>query len=387
MTNTNDLSENQFITLELLPATTDELADSLDRSVSYVYDLVSGLRQKGYDIQQDEQGRYYRGDEVVADPASYIAETRKASGEKQAITRKANALLAEMEYHLTEKLNASEPAISEEYNFSRDGGQHLVIPRGDDHFGEHITNQDGDDTFNSDIAEGRLRTVFDRALGIADMREDAGVSFDGAGLLMCGDHVTNDAIYEGQPHDTDETVREQIERTADIYLEQIKRLSSRFPDVTVACQVGNHGRLGDASVNADGIVFAMLDRMVRESDMDNVTFIQSDRSYYVDLTLRDYAVHMRHGHDSSLEHIGTSAGKQRWLSWLVDHEFDVAFRGHYHMVKEEPINGVPVHMIGSLVPQTEFEESHAISGRAAAAVHGMTDRAPTEWTERVYFDG
>jgi hypothetical protein len=42
-------------------------------------------------------------------------------------------------------------------------------------------------------------------------------------------------------------------------------------------------------------------------------------------------------------------------------------------------------MGGSIVPQTEFEESHALSGRPVAAVHGMTDRAPTEWTEKIYF--
>jgi hypothetical protein len=290
-----------------------------------------------------------------------------------------------MEFGLKKQLQEMEPAVADGGGLQRDGGEHLIIPRGDDHFGEHITNQNGDDTFNSDIAEERVRTVFDNAIAKKEMREDAGVDFDGAGLFLLGDHVTNDAIYEGQKNETDASVKEQINRATEVYLEQIRRLSDQFPHVKVACQVGNHGRLGDASVNADGIMFAMLDKVVRESDMENVTLIQSDRSYYTDFSLRDYDIHIRHGHDSSLEHIGTSAGKQRWLSWLVDHGFDVAFRGHYHMLKEEPINGVPVHMVGSIVAQTEFEESHAISGRPAAAIHGMTDTAPTEWTERIYF--
>jgi hypothetical protein len=152
------------------------------------------------------------------------------------------------------------------------------------------------------------------------------------------------------------------------------------------CQPGNHGRIGSGNpTNADSILYSMLDKVVRASNMDNVTFLQSDRSYYVDFSIRDWDAHLRHGHDASLEHIGTSAGKQRWLSWLVDHGFDVAFRGHYHMLKEEPINGRPVHMGGSIVPQTEFEESHALSGRAVGAIHGATDRAPTEWTEKIYF--
>jgi hypothetical protein len=157
--------------------------------------------------------------------------------------------------------------------------------------------------------------------------------------------------------------------------------------VKVVCQPGNHGRIGNSGnpSNADSILYSMLDAIVRESPMDNVTFLQSDRSYYVDFSIRDWNAHLRHGHDASLGHIGTSAGKQRWLSWLVDHGFDVAFRGHYHQFKEEPINGVPVVMGGSISPQTEFEESHAMSGRAMGAVHGATDRYPLAWSERVWF--
>lgn len=383
---TTDLSTNEYTAYELLPATSQQIADAMDVQMSYVYDLVSAMRDKGYSIKQDNEGLYYDAANGQPDEnPSYVAKTRQKSSDKAAITRKANAILAEMEHNLHEKLSGMEPAVADGGGLQRDGGQHLLIHRTDDHFGEHITNQHGDDVFNSEIAQSRVEKVFDQSIAKAEQREDAGIDFDGVALLMGGDHVTNDAIYEGQKEDTDETVREQIDRCTDVYVEQIRRLSDKFPEVTVACQVGNHGRLQGASVNADGIVFSILDKVVRESEMDNVTFIQSDRSYYVDFSLRDYMIHLRHGHDSSLEHIGTSAGKQRWLSWLVDHEFDVAFRGHYHVYKEEPISGVPVHMGGSIVPQTEFEESHALSGRPVAAIHGMTDTAPTEWTEKIHF--
>lgn len=386
-----NLSENQYTALEIIRsgdgATTQMISSAMEISLSYVYDLITALRRHGYDIKQDTEGRYYDAHVgQTGDPDTYVTNTRTTSASKRAITKTATATLAEMEYRLKSKLQNMEPAIADGGHDFREGGTHLLIHRTDDHFGEHITNTDGEDVFNSDIAQARVERVFDRSIAKAEWREDAGDEFDGAVLMMGGDHVTNDAIYEGQKNETDETVREQIDRCSDVYLEAIRRLSDKFPHVKVACQVGNHGRLESASVNADGIVFSMLDKVVRESAMDNVTFIQNDRSYYTDFTARDYNVHLRHGHDSSLEHIGTSAGKQRWLSWLVDHEFDVAFRGHYHMYKEEPINGVPVHMGGAIVPQTEFEESHAISGRPVAAIHGMTDRAPTEWTEKIYFE-
>lgn len=351
---------------------------------SYVYDLIKALRDAGYEVGQDSEGRYYVGDPESEPPSHSAVQNRKA-GEKAAITRETTALLSEMEHGLQKKLAATDPAVADE-SVRRDGAHDLIIHRTDDHFGEVITNQYGDEVFNSDIAEDRVRRVFDESMAKVEQRRDAGIDFDAAHLLLGGDIVTNDAIYEGQKNETDETVKEQVERAANLYIEQIRQLADEFPEVQVACQVGNHGRLGSASINADGIVYSLMDHVIRESDLDNVTFMQSDKTYYLNFDVRDYRFHLRHGHDSSLEHIGTSAGKQRWLSWLVDHGFDAAFRGHYHVYKEEPINGIPVHMGGSIVPQTDFEESHALSGRPVAAIHGATDVAPTEWTEKIYFN-
>lgn len=113
-------------------------------------------------------------------------------------------------------------------------------------------------------------------------------------------------------------------------MEQIKRLSSRFPTVQVVCQPGNHGAL-EASysdgANADRILYMMLDKAVRQdSSLDNITFIRNDSTAFTNFYTRgnraDYErggawkFHLRHGQDS-LEHIGTSAGKQRWYNWTA----------------------------------------------------------------------
>jgi hypothetical protein len=381
-----NLSQNEYTVQELLPETSSNIADAMDIQVSYVYDLIQGLRQKGVPVVQDSEGRYYIDGEPATDAATYTEATRQTSEGKATITRKAKKSLAEMEHTLKTSLNNYDPAIEDGGPTQRDGNADLIIHRTDDHFGELVTNQHGETVFDSDIAESRVEQVFDKAIATADTREDMGEEFDAAHLLLGGDIITNEAIYEGQAHEIDATLQEQIERAGDVYIENIRRLSEKFPSVQIVCQPGNHGRIGSGNpTNADSILYSMLDKVVRASNMDNVTFLQSDRSYYVDFSIRDWNAHLRHGHDASLEHIGTSAGKQRWLSWLVDHGFDVAFRGHYHMYKEEPINGRPVHMGGSIVPQTEFEESHALSGRAVGAIHGATDRAPTEWTEKIYF--
>lgn len=380
-----DLSENEYAAVNVLPATTTEISEALDVTRSYVYDLIVSARQKGVDIQQDMDGRYYLPDEEATDNPNFTTLTRQLASEKAAITNEAKAILAELEYGLKQTLENTEPPRADRDTVT-EGTQDLIIHRTDDHFGEVVRNQHGEEVFNSDIAEDRVWAAFEQAMAKAESLEDRGVTFEGAHLLHGGDLVTNDVIYEGQKNDTDESVQEQVERASNVYLEQIKELSDRFPYVQVACQVGNHGRLQGASINADGIVYSMMDHMIRENnDIDNVEFIRSDKSYYIDFDIRDYDVHLRHGHDSSLEHIGTNSAKARWRSWLIDHGFDIAFRGHYHQYKAESINGRPVYMGGSIVPQTDFEESHALSGRPVSAIHGAGDIAPDEWTERIYY--
>lgn len=382
-----DLSDNQSTAKNIMPATSSQIASAMGVKVNYVYDLVAELRAKGHNVEQASDGRYYiPGVHELDKQPSHITETKQDSDTKAAITRKAKEYLSELEHSLSDVLDDMEPAVADGGLNHTEGNQDLIVHRTDDHFGELVTNQHGDVVFDSEIAQARVEQVFDEVQEIVDVRRAAGIEFDNVNLLFGGDIITGESIYEGQAHEVDETLEQQIDRAANVYLEGIRQLSDDFPTVQVVCQPGNHGRLGKGNpTNADSILYSALDRTVRESEMDNVTFLQSDRSYYVDFEIRDWNAHLRHGHDSSLEHIGTSAGKQRWLSWLVTHGFDVAFRGHYHTLKEEPIAGRPVVMGGSIVPQTSFEESHALSGRAIGAVHGASDEYPLEWSERITF--
>lgn len=381
---TDTLSERETNILEALPGIPQEIAAELGLTLSHVYGAVGNLKQRGYDIRQDGDGRYYLPDNPPDDEPVNAEAVRQESSTKASITRTAKETLAQMEREIMDQLEGTEPATTD-MEYSRDGTD-LIIHRTDDHFGEVVTNQYGEEVFNSEIAEERVERVFDETMAKVEAREDSGTTFDNANLLLGGDIITGENIYDGQKDETDEKLEDQINRASRVYVEGIRRLSEHFPSVKVVCQPGNHGNLGSGNAtNADNIVYSIIDKVVRESDMDNVTLLRSDRSYYIDFEIRDWNAHLRHGHDASLEHIGTSAGKQRWLSWLVDHNFDVAFRGHYHVYKEEPINGRPVHMGGSIMPQTGFEESHALSGRAVGAIHGATEVAPTEWTEKIYF--
>lgn len=67
--------------------------------------------------------------------------------------------------------------------------------------------------------------------------------------------------------------------------------------------------------------------------------------------------------------------------------WDIAYRGHYHEVKIEPIAGRPVVMGGALEPSGDYANSLGIAkSRPAGIVHGATDKEPLAWSEFVYFN-
>jgi len=375
-----ELSENERTVVQMLPATSAEISEGLNCEPSYARDLIASLREKGHEIQ-NRDGVY-----GVYSDAAGTSGTASPS-EKAQITRKFREKIAEVEEEVASSLEGMAAPTSGVEPKIGDGD--LVLHRTDDHFGDEVTDESGDVVFNSEIAERRVRDYFATAQQFVEQHEGGGMDIDRAHLLLGGDLVTNESIYEGQAHDIDENLFEQMDRVTNVYFEQIQNMSEDMEAVNVVCQGGNHGELrapnSSESANADDIVYMMLDKMVRESDIDNVTFRRTESPYYINFQMRDWNAHLRHGHGSSLEHIGTSAGKQRWGNWLIEHDFDVAFRGHYHMVKEEPVAGIPVHMGGTLSATGDFEESQAMSGRPASSMHIATDNHPTEFTRSIYF--
>ncbi|WP_211608542.1 helix-turn-helix domain-containing protein [Haloferax larsenii] len=380
-----------------MPATAEEIADALGyKSTSGAYDIIRRLRKAGVRIPEPQNGVYHiEGYEAPTDtedtaPGS-VRVLRSQTSTKQSVSKKARDFLAELELDLKRRLQQYQPARADGGLLAEPGNEDMVFFRTDDHFGQTEHDQYGGETFNSDIAEDRVWQYVNDGLTEKERREAAGIEFDTAHLLLGGDIVTNETIYASQPHSIDLHLRGQIERASTVYTEVIKRLAEEFPTVQVVCQHGNHGELrtgGQSSkANADDIVYSMLDLAVRQSGLDNVTFIQNDATYFTNFEMRGHRGHIRHGHEKGcLEHIGTSSPKARWGSWLINNQFDVAYRGHYHEIKVEPIAGRPVIMGGSLQPAGDYEEGLGIaSSRPAGIVHGVSDDEPLAWMKPVYF--
>lgn len=266
-------------------------------------------------------------------------------------------------------------------------GQSLVLHRGDDHFGAVVEDENGDEVFNTDIAEKRLQKYFDFAISVADERD---ATFDEAVLLIGGDVVTNEAVFPHQSFEIDCTVDEQISRATSHYIEGIRRLSDSFPSVRVVCQHGNHGSFeGESqspSANADDIIYDQLDLMVRREDgFDNVEVVTSERPNFVNFKVRGFDAHLRHGTHMSPS-VGGASSERDWRGLLHSHGFDIAYRGHYHNHRVENVMGVPVVMNGSIMPGGDYEEKQSLFGKPVNYVHGVSDENPFAWVDYLTFE-
>lgn len=374
-------------------ATYPELADSLDISESATRNHVSNLRREGhaigFDVNDDGRKQFFLNGEAKEHPTNetqiFTEETRK----KQSKSKQLTAHMTDMEARLADLLDNSQPAMADGQPPLHDAREDVVIHRTDAHFGDHLTDEFGNTVYSPEIAREREQQVTDKAMDVVERQQRAGVEFDTANLLLGGDHVTGEHIYANQLAEVTQTLDEQVDMAFEVYMEQIQRLAAAFPALQVVCQQGNHGALEakySNGANADKLLFMMLDKAVRQSSLDNVTFIRNDSTTFTNVSVRGWDFHLRHG-QNSLEHIGTSAGKKRWYNWLLNHGFDQAYRGHYHQHEIDSLHGdVEVIMTGSPKPPDDFEESIAEWSAPTATIHGVSDSQTRTWTFPVSFD-
>jgi hypothetical protein len=401
-----DLTPNQTKALKAMPATAAELADVLEyENTNSVYDLLRRARQADPSLvilSNDDAIWNYN---FVASDGGTTPDTmsptthRIPTTQKQSVTKAANDYLSELELELRTRLEGtSRPDAQLPV---RPGHRDMVMFRTDDHFGDMDTEitPEGEqiETFSSEIAQARIFQHLDSTLGWRDTMESAGYTFDTVHLLLNGDHVTNESIYDGQAHYIDQSLRGQVRMASETYVDVIKALSGAFPAVQVICQHGNHGELrasgASNEANADDLFYDALDLALRQSDVDNVRFVTNHVDTHTEFNMRGHRAHMRHGQDS-LGHIGTTSGVKRWQSWLLesgdrhgDSGWDIGYCGHYHALKMEPVNGRPVLMGGTLEPAGDYENSLGIApGRPGAWCHTVSDDEAVDQMKLVYFD-
>lgn len=370
-----DLTDRERVVVSELEtgATVDEIADRLDERESIVTEHIRDLKRSGWHVYVDETA------EMVAIESDRPLRSSEHKGTR---TRKANKW---WELRHNELVREFRGLSTPETNLHETSGEEdWVTHLTDLHAGDRVRDDDGEIVYSTDAIPDVVDYITSQSLALADKHAS---TYDTAHLLWGGDMVTNEGIYEGQYEDLDAWLDEQHESLIDPLVRQIKAFSERFPRVKVVCQVGNHGQhraSGTSSqANADLILYKSIRNVIAQLQehadiLSNVSFDIGEARAYKNFEMRDGAIrgHLRHGQHRRPQ-AETSARDKEWTKTLLDHDFDVAYMGHYHVSGRIPWDGPPILASPSPKPAGEFVEN--IGGRVpggaqgVATAHGVSD--------------
>jgi len=358
-------------------ATLDELAEELDERQSVVTQHIRDVKQQGWQVYIDEDT------ETVAIEGDQPLRSSEHTGTR---TRKANKWWELSHNKLVREFRglATPTADMEGTTGNEDWVTHLT----DLHAGDIVRDDNGEVVYETESIPDVVEYVTEQSLNLARKHNS---TYDTAHLLWGGDFVTSEGIYEGQFEDLDAWLDKQHEILIDPLIAQLKAFSAEFDTVQVVCQVGNHGqnRASGTSrqANSDLILYKSIRNTVAQLRehaglLENVEFTIGSATAYKNFTMRGGAIkgHLRHGQHRRPQ-AETSARKKEWQGTLLDHDFDLAYMGHYHISGRIPWDGPPVIVSPSPKPAGEFVEK--IEGKlpgdyqGVATVFGVSDQGIT----------
>jgi biotin operon repressor len=357
-------------------ASLDELKEDIGERESVITQHLKDLKQQGWQVYIDESS------ETFGIEGEHTLRSSEHTGTR---TRKANRWWELRHNKLVRAYRGLDTPTAELDADS--GNEDWVTHLTDLHAGDEVRDEDGNIQYSTENIPQVIDYITEQSL---NLKEKHGSSYDTGHLLWGGDFVTNEGIYSGQFEELDAWLDEQHEILHDPLIRQLKAFSESFDSVNVVCQVGNHGnhRANGTSkqANADLILYKSIRNTVshlQEFDiLENVNFEIGEARPYKNFELRGGKLkgHLRHGQHRRPQ-AETSAREKEWVKTLLEHDFDVAFMGHYHISGRIPWSGPPIICSASPKPASEFVEK--ISGRIdkqykdVATCLGVTDHGIT----------
>lgn len=350
MSDLPDLTDRQREFLALLPASTGEIASRMDVAPTTVEGYRERLREKGIGLDYDEgANQWYLADEQAPKLR------RISTKHKQTKTREANELIEAEESVLLRRLKRTESLDATPVEAAGDEAFAAIL--GDLHFGDVVETDTGRVVYDMEAARDAVRTFAEKCLEIKALESEY-TSFGACHLFLLGDLATGTHIYSGQVHDIEAFLADQVTEASQALVELVNTLADAFDSVHVHGVLGNHG-LDRASAargsNTDLIVYRWLQDALRRSDRDDVSIDIAESTHHLNTTVRGHRVHVRHGQDGR-EHVDkTSRSESDWRGWQIEHQFDLAMRGHYHNPGLDwVLNEFPVISAPSPKPGDEF---------------------------------
>jgi len=355
MSDTLDLSDAPRLKelLAILPASTATISERMNVPETTVESYRNRLREThDVGLEYDRKANQW-----------YIADERApklrriSTKHKGTRTREANELIEAEESVLLRRLNRTDPITAPAR--SEPSPETFCCVLGDLHFGDLVEADDGTVLYSMDQARDAVRTFGKQALKIREMQSEL-VDFDDCYLFLLGDIATGMAVYDGQRHDIEAHLGDQVTAAVESLHRLIRTLAGEFDTLQIRCVLGNHGNERAAAsrgANTDLIVYRWLDDILRRSYLDNVDIEIAEATHHLNTEVRDWRFHVRHGQDGQRHVDKTAASSRDWRGWREKHRYDVALRGHWHDPSiDYVLNRYPVITSPSAKPGSEFIE-------------------------------
>ncbi|MFB6236924.1 MAG: winged helix-turn-helix domain-containing protein [Halopenitus sp.] len=383
-----ELSERQSHIASILvdeAKSSSELANKLGVEQSTIRGHIDSLRDRGVEIEYDPKSNKF----YVKNKKKVRRITTKAT---QTITREANEFATNQEATIIRRLDGKR-ALKADLTREPEN-QDVVVFLTDVHIGdvvEKTINGNTVEVFNSSIAVECIEHFTQEVINYIHQIVPEG-KVDTVHLLWGGDIITNENIYDGQAWHVKEQLADQLSIAVDTLTQQAKTFAEEFDTLQVVAQPGNHGKTRASGVskqaNMDLLLYRWIQDRLIECGYENINFIESDAEWHINFDMRGGKMrgHLRHGHQS-LKHVdSTGASSRDWRGWWAENRFDVAYRGHYHEYRREPImNAYPVVEGPSMKPGSDFSskigQPDVSNYKKLGVVHGVSDKRPITWNK------
>lgn len=224
--------------------------------------------------------------------------------------------------------------------------------------------------------EARIMKFADKVISLTEIqRADHPVRH--CTLMLGGDMVEGITIFPGQAYEVESHLFEQLFSTSRLIESLVSTLLGAFDTVHVACEYGNHGRLGrkgemPAGDNIDRMAYKVASE--RFVDVPRVTWQQSGDWYQI-VNIGNYRALLVHGDEiksfgGNTPAFGILRKCNAWSTGVVESFHDV-YMGHFHTPMTLTMaNGGQIYVTGS--PESEnvyAAEFVAAKGRPSQRLH------------------
>jgi len=255
-------------------------------------------------------------------------------------------------------------------------GESYCILLSDLHIGSLIEDENNEVIYDTQIALEMIRAMAQKFYEIIHLVKK-GTLIDEIVLILAGDLIENDVIYDNQTFEIDSHAGIQLRNTTRAIWELIVNLRATFKvPVRVITVKGNHGRTGAITkANFDSILYDFL-VLLRDVHEDNGISIKTTDREYIKFEVKGWKGLVRHklpAEDKS------SASLKKFGGWYAQHGFDFCVGGHWHMWGIGNYGNRPIFRNGALSPGNEYAESLSLGdGEPTMLVWGATrKRIPT----------